>query len=60
VAELLRTERIEHEQVVEGALLHRFDGAVGVVGRGDEDDGDAGVGPIPDWRRAPDSVTLIG
>ena len=39
--ELEQVERLE--QVVVGLLLHRFDGAVGVVGRGDEDDGDAGV-----------------
>jgi hypothetical protein len=44
-AELLSVERLE--PVVEGALLHRFDGAVGVVGRCDEDDGDAGVGSHP-------------
>ena len=37
----MQVERLE--QVVEGALLHRLDGRVGVVGRGDEDDGDAGV-----------------
>jgi serine/threonine protein kinase len=55
-AELLEVERLE--QVVEGALLHRLEG--GGVGRGDEDDGDAVVGSIPDRRRAPESAMLIG